>query len=315
MGTWLVRLAMSGAVLVSCTAPLPESGKPAPSAPATSADPSRMPTAEQDRQLRTALSRAGVGVTRVIPSKFDWLFASSSPRSATFEVVIAGRPSWIDAHFMVTPIEGITACSERSAGGETEFTVSIKGRPQTASSRVTGSLAGSSPMYFVSDGELFVMTPDAALRDILQSSLSLSIPDCRYREPANLPVLPWEHDVIVALEGAGIPVRLIGGSKSETLLGDHHDARVFTTGSTTTEPGSADVLRLNTPLHDLHMCSAPSSPGFTRWTIFVDGKALPAIEGSQTIYPLSGPSFFAIAFDSTTAQALANGLALSAPRC
>ncbi|MDO8506367.1 MAG: hypothetical protein Q7S41_02030, partial [Candidatus Limnocylindria bacterium] len=116
------------------------------------------------------------------------------------------------------------------------------------------------------------------------------------REPATLPVFPWEREVMDAFRAGGVDIRLIGGSKFETFLGDRRDARVFI--KTTGQGGAgAEVLFLTTPLREIRMCSAPSSPGFTEWTVFVDGKALPGVEGSQTLYPLYGPRFFVLASD------------------
>jgi hypothetical protein len=133
------------------------------------------------------------------------------------------------------------------------------------------------------------------------------------REPASLSVFAWEREIIDALRGGGVQIGLIGGSKMETFLGDRRDARVFIKPASGV--GGAEVLFLTTPLHELRMCSATSAPGFTRWTVVVDGKSLPGMEGSMTAYPLVGPRFFVVAWDAESATALSNGLGLTAPPC
>ena len=106
----------------------------------------------------------------------------------------------------------------------------------------------------------------------------------------------------------------IGGSKFESFLGDRRDARVFIGASGQNGTG-ADVLWLALPLQDVRMCSSPSSPGFTKWSVIVDGRQLPGMEGSQAVYPLVGTRFFVLAWDRASAEALARGLGLSAPHC
>jgi hypothetical protein len=169
-------------------------------------------------------------------------------------------------------------------------------------------------MYFASGDRLFVMTPDARLRDALLPALGLSVPSCIWREPETLPVFPWEREIMDAFAGQGIEIREIGGSKFESFLGDRRDARVFIGVSGQNGTG-ADVLWLAAPLRDVQMCSSPSSPGFTKWSVIVDGRQLPGMEGSQTVYPLVGPHFFILAWDRASADALTRGLGLTAPSC
>ena len=265
--------------------------------------------------MTEALATASLRTTSVIPSKFDWLFGSAAPRSGTFSGRLDGTQVWVDVHFLEAPTDGITACASRSASGESVFTVSVKGRPQVlGGASVTGALSGTGPMYFASNDRLFVMTPDARLRDALLPALGLSVPSCIWREPETLPVFSWERDVMDALAAQGVEIREIGGSKFESFLGDRRDARVFIGGSGQNGTG-ADVLWLAVPLQDVRMCSSPSSPGFTKWSVIVEGRQLPGMEGSQTVYPLVGTRFFVLAWDRASADALAHGLGLSAPSC
>ena len=111
-----------------------------------------------------------------------------------------------------------------------------------------------------------------------------------------------------------MPLVVIGGSKFESFLGDRRDARVFI-GASGQDGTGADVLWLAHPLREVRMCSSPSSPGFTKWSVAVDGKQLPAMEGSQSVYPLVGTRFFVLAWDLASADALTLGLRLSAPSC
>jgi len=151
-----------------------------PSAPTSaSADSRHLANPADQRTIEQALARGGVRVTRMIPSKFDWLFGDAAPRSGTFETSSDGTQSWADVHFLEMSLESLTACSRQGASGETEFAVSVEGRTQVpGSGRATGALAGSGPMYFVASDRFFVMTPDIRVRDTLRSSLSLSVPPC-----------------------------------------------------------------------------------------------------------------------------------------
>jgi hypothetical protein len=260
-----------------------------------------------------ALATGGVMGISVLPSKFDWLFGSAAPKSGTFSGTLAGTQVWADVHFLETPIDGLTACASRSASGESVFTISVRGRPQILGrGTVTGALSGAEPMYFARSDVLFVMTPDRRLRDALLSVLGLSGPSCVWREPETLPRLPWETDVMDAFAAQRIYIGLIGGSKFESFLGELRDARVF--GGAAGQ-GGADVLWLGLPVREVQMCSSPSAPGFTKWSVTVDGRQLPGMEGSQTVYPLVGARFFVLAWDRASADALALGLGLRAPSC
>ena len=140
---------------------------------------SRLPTAEQQRAVVQALANSGAHVTRVSPSKFDWLFGSAAPASAVFQGTLDGEEFWLDVHFLAMPLESVTACSNPAASGESEFTVSMSGRPQVlGGGRVTGSLGAAGPMYFARSEQLFVMTPHAPALDALRRSLAVSTPPC-----------------------------------------------------------------------------------------------------------------------------------------
>jgi hypothetical protein len=86
------------------------------------------------------------------------------------------------------------------------------------------------------------------------------------REPADLPVLPGESAVVAAFAQAGMPVRLIGGSKFETLLGARRPARVFTAAGEW-GAGGADVLFLEESIGDVRVCARPGSIGRTIYGI------------------------------------------------
>ena len=314
-----LRLLLCASLFVVACQGVPTSAGASASANASarvaSADPSRLPTPDQERAVTAALATAGIQDTSVIPSKFDWLFGTGAPRSGSFSGTLDGTQIWADVHFLEVTTKGITACAGRSASGESVFTVSLKGRPEVlGGAGVTGALSGAGPMYFASSDRLFVMTPDARLRDALMLTLVLSVPSCIWREPQTLPVFPWEREVMDAFAAEGIGIRVIGGSKFESFLGDRRDARVFIGASGQTGTG-ADVLWLAVPLREVRMCSSPSSPGFTKWSVIVDGRQLPGMEGSQTVYPLVGARFFVLAWDRASAEALAHGLGLSAPAC
>jgi hypothetical protein len=145
-------------------------------APASS---SRLPTAEQQRAVVQALENSGAHVTRVGATKFDWLFGNASPTSALFQGTLRGEEFWLDVHFLATPLKSLTACSNRGASGETEFTISVNGQPQVwGDGKVTGGLGAAGPMYFGRSEQLFVMTPHAPALDALRGSLAVSTPPC-----------------------------------------------------------------------------------------------------------------------------------------
>lgn len=314
-----VRGLLCASLLLAACQSVPAGAAPSPSTSALhrpggqSPDPLRLPTSAQERSMMQALATAGMVGTSVTPSKFDWLFGAAAPRSGVFTGSLNGVQVWADVHFLEATVQGITACASRSPAGESLFTVGIKGRPQVlGGGEVTGALSGAGPMYFATGDRLFVMTPDLRLRDALLPALGLSMPSCIWREPETLPVLPWEREVIDALGAQRIEARVISGSKFEAFLGDRRDGRVFigVPGST-----GADVLWLGVPLGEIRMCSSLSSPGFTRWSVTVDRRELPGMEGSQAVYPLVGARFFVLAWDRSSAEALARGLGLSAPPC
>ncbi len=304
----LILLAAS-LVIAGCDVPV------ASTSPAPPASPSNLPRPDETRIVTEALAKAGIRMDRVFASKFDWLFGSAAPRSGMFQGAIDGTQVWADVHFLDTAVDGITACVRLDPTRETAFTVSVQGRPQVlGTGNATGYIGSAGSMYFAVSDRVFVMTPDGRVRDALRSSLSLSLPSCLWREPATLPTLSWEREVTNAIEKDGATIGLIGGSKFETFLGDRREARHFG-WMTKQSDGGAEVLYLPQPLGDLRMCSAASAPGFTKWTVTLDGKSLPGMEGSQTAYPLVGPRFFALAFDADSAATLSRGLGLSVPRC
>jgi hypothetical protein len=321
MSLSLGRVVLSAALVaaISCDAPT----NTASSAPVVASStplgvaspaPTRTPKPDEDQLIVRALARAGIRLTSAFPSKFDWLFGSAAPRSGTFQGVIDGTQVWADVHFLETPVDGIRACSFVDPTRETAFVVSVMGYPQALGGTVTGYLGSAGPMYFAASDRFFVMTPDARVREALRSSLSLSVPSCLWREPATLPMLLWEREVTSAIEQDSGTIVLIGGSKFETFLGDRREARHFGWTARQSDRG-AEVLYLPQPLGDLRMCSAPSTPGFTKWTVTLDGKSLPGMEGSQIAYPLVGPRFFVLAFDADSAAVLSRSLGISAPPC
>jgi hypothetical protein len=135
------------------------------------------------------------------------------------------------------------------------------------------------------------------------------------REPAGLVVLPGETAVVSAFARGGMPVRMIGASKSEGLLGTRLPARVFT-AATTWGAGGADILFLDGSIGDIRVCATPATTnGWTLYTISVDGLPVQKIEAGQLVLFSIGPGFFVQAFDTRTNDALRQGLDLEAPRC
>jgi hypothetical protein len=135
------------------------------------------------------------------------------------------------------------------------------------------------------------------------------------RDPADLPILPGESAVMSAFARAGMPVRMIGASKFEGILGLRRPARVFTAAASW-GAGGADVLFLDDPIGDVRVCATPSTTsGWTVYTIFVDGRQVDRTHAGQVVIFSIGPGFFVQAFDTKTSDALRQGLGLDAPRC
>jgi hypothetical protein len=135
------------------------------------------------------------------------------------------------------------------------------------------------------------------------------------REPVNLSVLPGESAVMAAFERAGMPVRLIGASKFEGMLGSMRPARAFTAAETW-GAGGADILFLEDPIGDIRVCTTASTiPGWTINTIFVDGRQVDRFEAGQLVLFSVGPGYFVQAWDVRTSDALRQGLGLDTPTC
>jgi hypothetical protein len=118
-----------------------------------------------------------------------------------------------------------------------------------------------------------------------------------------------------AFERAGMPVRRVGPSKFEGILGSRRPARVFTAAATW-GAGGADVLFLDDPIGDVRVCATPSTTtGWTVYTISVDGRQVDRTEAGQLVLFSIGPGFFVQSFDTATSDALRQGLGLQAPRC
>jgi hypothetical protein len=134
------------------------------------------------------------------------------------------------------------------------------------------------------------------------------------REPADLPVLPGESAVMSAFARAGMPVRMVGASKFEGMLGSRQPARVFTAAATW-GAGGADVLFLEDNIREIRVCERPGSIGRTEYTLFVNGSSVNGVDAGQLVIFSIGPGYFVQAFDTKTSDALRQGLGLGPPGC
>lgn len=307
-------------VLLSCDAPSAAAGASASAnrtatALSPSPSPSTMPRADETRAITDALASAGVRLDRVLPSKLDWLFGDAAPRTGTFEVTIDGQTTWVDVHILERTVGRIVACSGQPMTSEAgTFSVAADGRPQAlVGSGPTGWFSAGA-MYFAASDRIFLVTPDLHVRERLLRALALRVPSCRV--PVDLRTLPWEQEVVDAIASAGGEIERVGGSKFESFLGARREARHFAWIAGGRARG-AEVIFLERWMPEVRMCASPvaSAPGFTRWSLRVDGKDLAGMEGSQTAYPLLDPRFFVLTFDADSASALGRGLDLRAPPC
>ena len=135
------------------------------------------------------------------------------------------------------------------------------------------------------------------------------------RRDASVPVLAGEAAVVAAFERAGMPVRMIGGSKFENLLGGRRPARAFTAAAEWGE-GGADVVFVDDDPGEVRVCTLPSSiPGWTIYRISVNGHIVSTSDTGQSVFYSIGPGYFVQAWDARTSEALRVGLGLSATLC
>ena len=250
----------------------------------------------------TALAGAGMRLSLVGPSKFDWIFGDASRRSGIFTGVVDGTQVRADVLFLDRPVVGLTACTK---GPPWTFTVSVAG-----GHAVTGG--GMTPAYFALNERVFVMATDPHVRDALRAALALTVPVCR--EPATLPVLQEEAAVVAAIESAGIQLTLIGASKFENLLGERQRARVFIEQAGAGGAG-ADVLFLEQPVRGVRVCVSRMSSGLNRSEIFIGDRLVSSGEGTQAILYSVSDRYFIQAVGSRFHTALMRGLGTVEPPC
>ena len=136
--------------------------------------PPCLPLPSEERAVVGALANAGVGLSLVGVSKFDWILGDAARRSGTFTGTIDGTQVRADVLFLDLPANNVTVCTEERPG-ETNFTVRVDGRMHSASP-VTGGATG--PVYFAMNERFFVMSTNVLVRDALRDALGLSEPRC-----------------------------------------------------------------------------------------------------------------------------------------
>jgi hypothetical protein len=136
--------------------------------------PPCLPLPSEERAVVGALTNAGVGLSLVGLSKFDWILGDAARRSGIFTGTIDGTQVRADVLFLDFPANNVTVCTEERPG-ETKFTVRVDGRVHSASP-VTGSAMG--PLYFAMNERFFVMSTNVRVRDALRDALGLSEPRC-----------------------------------------------------------------------------------------------------------------------------------------
>jgi hypothetical protein len=136
--------------------------------------PPCLPLPSEERAVVDSLANAGVGLSLVGVSKFDWILGDAARRSGIFTGTIDGTQVRTDVLFLDLPANNVTVCTEERPG-ETEFTVRVDGRVHSASP-VTGSATG--PLYFAMSERFFVMSTNVRVRDALRDALGLSEPRC-----------------------------------------------------------------------------------------------------------------------------------------
>lgn len=133
------------------------------------------------------------------------------------------------------------------------------------------------------------------------------------REPATLPELPWERQIVDGLRREGIDLTLIGGSKFEAELGPRLPARVFIASA---GGEGADVLFLDGTMGDITVC-ASQDPATNYWsyTVSVDGLVASRGQGTQHVLHSLNDRFFVIAIGEGFDAAIRKALGTTRPRC
>jgi hypothetical protein len=161
---------LTAAVLCACSPAVTPSPRPSAS-PSGSAN---VPRPAEEQAVVGALARAGLRLSFVGPSKFDWILGDAARRSGIFTGTIDGIQVRADVLFLDVPATDVTVCTEEGPG-ETTFTVRVAGRMHSASP-VTGTAMGR--LYFAMSDRFFVMSTDVRVRDALRDALGLSEPRC-----------------------------------------------------------------------------------------------------------------------------------------
>ena len=169
----LLLTVMAGAC-TDTTQPRQSTGLPAPVSSMPSPTAANTPRPGEEQTVVGALANAGLRLSFVGASKFDWILGDAARRSGIFTGTIDGVLVRADVLFLDAPASDVTVCTDRRSG-ETEFTVRVAGRTHSASP-VTGAAMG--PLYFAMSDRFFVMSTDARVRDALRDALGLSEPRC-----------------------------------------------------------------------------------------------------------------------------------------
>lgn len=178
---WLLTLTacLTLVAAVSCdfsgAAPTPTAqGTPVPATPSGTAETRPRPAEEQ--AVVTALANAGIRLSYLGVSKFDWVLGDAVRRSGGYTGTVEGTQVRADVLYLDAPVNDVTVCTE-SESGQTKFTVRVRGRV-LGTSPFTGSSAFGVALYFAMSDRLFVMTSDVRVRDALMRGLGLTEPRC-----------------------------------------------------------------------------------------------------------------------------------------
>jgi hypothetical protein len=167
---------------------------------------------------------------------------------------------------------------------------------------------GALPLYACGD--------IASFEPAAQTGVSRSAAPAPSREPATLPELPWEREIVEGLRREGIALTLIGGSKFEAELGPRLPARVFIVRAGAGGEG-ADVLLLDRAMREITVCALQKDPPTSYWsyTVSVDGRVVWRGEGTQHVLHSVSDRFFVVAIGERFDAAIRRVLGTTRPRC
>jgi hypothetical protein len=131
------------------------------------------------------------------------------------------------------------------------------------------------------------------------------------REPKDLPTLPEEQRVLVALRSVGLDPETIAVSKFQDLFGERRPARSFYAGWVVPGAWRVDIVLFEGPVTFL-VCESTDRPYYYR--VSYNGRQA-TMGSTQEVYFAAGGRYLVATSDARARDALLLELGLSVPDC